>query len=39
MIHWAWLIVAFIAGELVGISAMALCAAADTKKEIKKEDP
>ena len=36
MVPWYWLLVALGAGELIGIWAMAMCVAADDKKDKKK---
>ena len=38
MIHWAWLILALVVGELLGVWATTICVASDDKKN-KKEDP
>ena len=33
MIHWAWLILAFAAGEFVGVAATAMCMSAKSAEE------
>ena len=37
MIHWAWLILAFAAGEIVGVAATALCMSSKSAEEKAEE--